>query len=53
MENDINRIMNGYDEAIDAAEYEEALILDDELIEGSDYRMIWSDTYSGSYPPNN
>lgn len=49
--NDVERIMNGYYSAIDAANYAEALVLDDEQIEGDDYRMIWTNAYQGSYPP--
>lgn len=49
----IERVMEGYENAEDAADYEEALVLDDELIEGTDYRIIWTDEYNGAYPPNN
>lgn len=48
---DLNRVMNGYISARDAAEYEEALVLDEEQITADDYRMVWTDTYSGDYPP--
>lgn len=53
MAGDINRIMNGYENAIAAANYEEAIVLDEELIENDDYRMIWTTNYSGDYPPVN
>ena len=48
---DINRVMNGYESAKEAYEYEEAIVLDEELIEGTDYMMIWTDSYSGDFPP--
>lgn len=47
----IERVMEGYENAKDASEYAEALVLDDELIEGTDYRIIWTNEYDGSYPP--
>lgn len=48
---DINRIINGYTEAKDASEYAEALALEMQQTEGEDYQMVWSTSYSGSYPP--
>ena len=48
---DINRIMNGYQEAIDAANYAEALVCETESNEGDDYTLVWTEAYSGAYPP--
>lgn len=48
---DINRIMNGYKDAKDAADYAEAIVLDEEEIDDDDYRFIWTNNYSGQYPP--
>lgn len=50
-EGNINRIMNAYKNAQEAANYAEALVLDDELISGADYRMIWTNSYNGDFPP--
>lgn len=50
---DINRIMNGYTDAEEASNYAEALVLDDELISGDDYRMVWTNGYEGQYPTAN
>lgn len=50
---DIQRIMNGYIDADEAAEYEEALVMDEELISGTDYRLILTTSYTGDYPPIN
>lgn len=51
MDADVNRIMNGYIDAKDAANYAEALVLNDELISGDNYRMKWTTSYNGEYPP--
>lgn len=48
---DINRIMNGYEDAKDATAYGEAIVLDVEQIDGDDYRMVWTQNYAGGYPP--
>ena len=48
---DINRVMNAYEEAQEAANYAEAIVLDEELISGEDYRVIFTNNYSGQYPP--
>lgn len=47
----IDRIINGYKNAEDAAEYAEALTLDVEQNSGSDYTLVWTTAYSGDYPP--
>lgn len=49
----INRIMEGYTGATDAANYEEAIVLDEELIEDEDFRFVWTESYSGGFPPIN
>jgi hypothetical protein len=47
----INEIMNAYEDAQEASEYADALVMDEEQIEGTDYRLIISGSYSGNYPP--
>lgn len=47
----IDRIVSGYNEATDAANYEEAIVLDEELISDDNYRVIWTTSYDGAYPP--
>ena len=46
----INEVMNAYEDAQEASEYAEALVLDLELISGTDYRVVWSTAYDGNYP---
>lgn len=48
---DLNRIISGYQEAIDAANYAEALVFDTEQNSGDDYTLVWSTSYEGGYPP--
>lgn len=49
----ITRVMNGYEDALEAANYAEALVLDEEEISDGDYRFVWTDAYNGDYPPKN
>ena len=52
MEDDINRIINGYIQARDAANYAEALVVDMyQNGDTDDYSMIWTNAYQGAYPP--
>lgn len=47
----IDRIINGYKNAEDAAEYAEALVLDVEQESGENYTLVWSETHPGDFPP--
>ena len=46
----VDRIINGYEEAQQAANYGEALVLDEEEISGDDYRLLLTNAYTGAYP---
>lgn len=39
---DIEEIVNGYEQAIIASDYADSIVLEMQEIEDSDYRMIWS-----------
>lgn len=47
----IDRIINGYKNAEDAANYAEALVLDVEQESEENYTLVWSEAYSGDFPP--
>lgn len=47
----IDRIINGYKNAEDAANYAEALVLGVEQESEEDYTFVWSEEYSGDFPP--
>ena len=49
----VERIINGYQEAEDAANYAEAIELEMRLNSGADYSMVWTEAYQGAYPPEN
>lgn len=48
---DIDTVLRTYIEGQDASNYVDALVLNEEEIEDDDYRIIWTNAYSGSYPP--
>ena len=48
---EISGVVAAAKNASDAANYAEALVLDVELKSGTDYTMVWSDSYTGTYPP--
>lgn len=48
---DAQRVMNGYIKANDAANFGEAVVADMELISGEDYKMVWTEAYNSTYPP--
>lgn len=47
----VSRIIQGTQEATDAANYAEAIDCEMELMDGTDYKMTWTGSYSGAYPP--
>lgn len=48
---DLSMILNAYHDGTDAANYVDALVLDEEEIENEDYRIIWTASYQGGFPP--
>lgn len=50
MDKGLNRVMEGYYDAIDASNYEESLVLDVSLNSDTDYTLVWSNNYDGLYP---
>lgn len=51
-ESEIDRVINGYNHANDAANYAETIKLDIQLLESENYQMIWSTEYNGPFTPN-
>lgn len=49
---EINRIINGYDRAIGAADYSETIICEMQQVEGDKYKMVWSTEYNGGFEPD-
>lgn len=49
---DIIRIIAGYDRASDAPGYADTIVCQMEQESGDNYKMIWSTEYSGGFKPN-
>lgn len=49
---DINRVIDGYNLAIGAADYADTIVCDMQNVSGDNYRMVWSTEYSGGFEPN-
>lgn len=51
-QDDINRVISGYDRADGAADYADTIVCEMENISGDNYQMKWSTEYSGGFEPN-
>lgn len=49
---DINRVINGYNQADAAADYAETIVCEMQQVSGDNYSMVWSTEYSGPFEPN-
>ena len=49
---DINRVINGYNRAKGAADYADTIVCEMLQESGDNYRMVWSMEYSGGFKPN-
>ena len=49
---EINRIISGYNQADGAADYADTIICEMQQVSGENYRMVWSTEYSGGFKPN-
>ena len=49
---DINRIISGYNQADSAADYADTLVVEMQQMSGDEYRMVWSNRYSGDFVPD-
>ena len=49
---DINRVINGYNQADWAADYADTIVCEMQQVSGDNYRMVWSTEYSGGFKPN-
>lgn len=49
---EINRVIDGYNQAQGAADYAGTIVCETEQVEGDNYRMIWSTEYNGGFEPN-
>ena len=52
-EQDISRVVSGYNRAAEAIVYGESIVCEMHLIENDNYIMIWSTEYNGPFVPNN
>lgn len=51
-QDDINRIINGYNQAAAAADYADTIVCEMQQVSGENYRMLWSTEYNGPFEPN-
>lgn len=51
-DSEISRVVAGYTRADGAADYAESIVCQMEQESGDNYRMIWSNAYSGGFVPN-
>ena len=51
-QDDINRVINGYNLADGAADYADTIVCEMQQVSGDNYRMVWSTEYSGGFKPN-
>jgi hypothetical protein len=49
---EINRVINGYNEADEAADYADTIVCEMQQVSGDNYMMKWSTEYNGSFEPN-
>lgn len=49
---EINRVINGYNQADGAADYADTIVCEMQQVSGDNYRMVWSTEYSGGFEPN-
>ena len=49
---DINRIIDGYNQAGAAADYADTIVCEMQQVSGDNYMMKWSTEYNGSFEPN-
>ena len=49
---EINRVINGYNQADAAADYVDTIVCEMQQVSGDNYKMIWSTEYSGGFEPN-
>lgn len=52
-EQDIERIITGYNRANDGADYAATIVCETQLVADDNYRMIWSTYYGGGFVPAN
>lgn len=51
-EKDIERVINGYNRAIGAADYADSVVMEMQLVSVENYQMVWSNQYNGNFVPN-
>lgn len=49
---EINRVINGYDRADGAADYADTIVCEMQQVSGENYQMVWSTEYNGGFEPN-
>ena len=50
-EAEIERVINGYNRAEAAGGYAGSSVCEMQLVEGENYKMVWSTEYSGPFEP--
>ena len=51
-EEEIDRVISGYNRAGGAADYADTIVCEMEQVSGDNYRMVWSTQYNGGFEPN-
>lgn len=49
---EITRIIGGYNRASDAADYADTIACEMEQVSGDNYKMVWSTEYNGNFKPD-
>lgn len=52
-EQEIERVVSGYDRASGAADYAATITCEMQQVSGDNYQMRWSTRYDGPFEPNN
>lgn len=53
VESDIERIVTAYNRANDGTDYAETIVCETRIIDGDNFRMLWSTRYDGEFVPDN
>lgn len=49
---EIDRVISGYDRADGAANYADSIVCEMQQLSDDNYKMVWSTEYNGSFEPN-
>lgn len=51
-EEEIERVISGYDRASAAPGYVDSIVCEMQQVSGDNYEMVWSNEYNGNFEPN-